>query len=41
MRRDWCDLSRDMGSAVLDFILSGRPRDEVIFLKFVFFENVN
>jgi DNA polymerase alpha subunit A len=24
VRRDWCNLSREAGSAVLDFILSGR-----------------
>jgi DNA polymerase alpha subunit A len=30
VRRDWCDLSRDMGTFVLDCILSGKPRDEVI-----------
>tara|TARA_B110001452_G_scaffold84451_1_gene69051 strand:+ start:98 stop:2755 length:2658 start_codon:yes stop_codon:yes gene_type:complete len=30
VRRDWCTLSRVAGSAVLDFILSGKPRDEVV-----------
>eukprot|EP01113_Clastostelium_recurvatum_P044377 TRINITY_DN7487_c0_g1_i3.p1 TRINITY_DN7487_c0_g1~~TRINITY_DN7487_c0_g1_i3.p1 ORF type:complete len:1514 (-),score=286.83 TRINITY_DN7487_c0_g1_i3:28-4569(-) len=30
VRRDWCDLSRDMGNVVLDFILSGATRDEVV-----------
>ena len=30
VRRDWCTLSREAGSRVLDYILSGRPREEVI-----------
>jgi len=30
VRRDWCTLSRQAGSAVLDFILSGKSRDEVV-----------
>jgi len=30
VRRDWCTLSREAGSAVLDFILSGLPREEVV-----------
>ena len=30
VRRDWCTLSRQAGSAVLDFILSGKARDEVV-----------
>ena len=30
VRRDWCDLSRDMGTVVLDHILSGKERDELI-----------
>eukprot|EP00026_Physarum_polycephalum_P000493 Phypoly_transcript_00494.p1 GENE.Phypoly_transcript_00494~~Phypoly_transcript_00494.p1 ORF type:complete len:1064 (+),score=166.17 Phypoly_transcript_00494:1336-4527(+) len=30
VRRDWCELSRLMGNAVLDFILSGKPREEII-----------
>lgn len=30
VRRDWCTLSREVGSTVLDFILSGLPREEVV-----------
>jgi len=30
VRRDWCTLSREAGSTVLDFILSGLPREEVV-----------
>ena len=30
VRRDWCTLSRQAGSQVLDFILSGKARDEVV-----------
>ena len=26
VRRDWCDLSREMGSKILDIILSGKSR---------------
>lgn len=26
VRRDWCDLSREMGSTVLDIILSGKSK---------------
>ena len=30
VRRDWCTLSREAGSAVLDFILSGAKREELV-----------
>jgi len=30
VRRDWCDLSREMGNYVLDEILSGKSREDVI-----------
>jgi DNA polymerase alpha subunit A len=30
VRRDWCTLSREVGSTVLDFILSGAAREEVV-----------
>ena len=30
VRRDWCTLSREAGSKVLDFILSGMPREELV-----------
>jgi DNA polymerase alpha subunit A len=30
VRRDWCTLSREVGSTVLDFILSGLPREELV-----------
>lgn len=30
VRRDWCTLSREVGSAVLDFILSGSAREELV-----------
>lgn len=30
VRRDWCDLSHDVSSRVLDLILSDRERDEVV-----------
>ncbi|KAJ1633420.1 hypothetical protein T492DRAFT_1142813 [Pavlovales sp. CCMP2436] len=30
VRRDWCLLSRDVGSKVLDLLLSARPRDEIV-----------
>jgi DNA polymerase alpha subunit A len=30
VRRDWCVLSRDLGTAVLDIILSGKERDEIV-----------
>ena len=30
VRRDWCTLSREAGSKVLDFILSGKPREEIV-----------
>lgn len=30
VRRDWCDLSRDIGTKVLDLLLSGRTREEVV-----------
>jgi len=30
VRRDWCDLSVEMGRFVLDQILSGKPREEVV-----------
>lgn len=30
VRRDWCDQSVDMGKYVLDQILSGKPREEVV-----------
>jgi hypothetical protein len=29
VRRDWCPLSRNVGSRVLDLLLSAKPRDEV------------
>ena len=30
VRRDWCTLSRTAGSVVLDFILSGKAREELV-----------
>lgn len=30
VRRDWCGLSKDLGTAVLDAILSGKERDEIV-----------
>jgi DNA polymerase alpha subunit A len=30
VRRDWCDLSKEMGQRVLDEIMSGKPRQEVV-----------
>jgi DNA polymerase alpha subunit A len=30
VRRDWCDLSKEMGGYILDEILSGKSRDEVV-----------
>lgn len=30
VRRDWCPLSREVGSKVLDLLLSARPRDEIV-----------
>jgi len=30
VRRDWCDLSVEMGRYVLDQILSGKPREDVL-----------
>lgn len=30
VRRDWCDLSHDMSSQVLDYILSDKERDDVV-----------
>eukprot|EP00743_Colponemidia_sp_Colp-15_P005940 GILK01006386.1.p1 GENE.GILK01006386.1~~GILK01006386.1.p1 ORF type:complete len:1470 (-),score=342.66 GILK01006386.1:187-3951(-) len=30
VRRDWCDLSKEIGNYVLDQILSGNPREEVL-----------
>jgi len=30
VRRDWCTLSREAGSAVLDFILSGLSREDLV-----------
>lgn len=30
VRRDWCELSRDVGNYALDQILSGRPIEDVV-----------
>jgi DNA polymerase alpha subunit A len=30
VRRDWCDLSKEMGQRVLDEIMSGKPRQDVV-----------
>jgi DNA polymerase alpha subunit A len=30
VRRDWCVLSRELGTSVLDVILSGKERDEIV-----------
>jgi DNA polymerase alpha subunit A len=30
VRRDWCPLSKDMGKDIVDEILSGRPREEIV-----------
>lgn len=30
VRRDWCVLSKDLGTSVLDAILSGKERDEIV-----------
>ena len=30
VRRDWCVLSRDFGSTVLDALLSGKEREEIV-----------
>ena len=30
VRRDWCQLSKDMGNKVLDEILSGKEREKII-----------
>ncbi|GBG31716.1 DNA polymerase alpha catalytic subunit [Hondaea fermentalgiana] len=30
VRRDWCQLSKDIGHGVLDHVLSGKPYDEVV-----------
>ena len=30
VRRDWCTLSREAGSVVLDFILSGLSKEELV-----------
>ena len=30
VRRDWCPLSKDTGRFVVDEILSGKPRDEIV-----------
>ncbi len=30
VRRDWCQLSKDVGHYVLEQILSGKPREEVV-----------
>ncbi|KAL6056994.1 DNA-directed DNA polymerase alpha catalytic subunit pol1 [Balamuthia mandrillaris] len=30
VRRDWCDLSKEMGEQTLQFILSGKTREEVV-----------
>ncbi|KAL1526185.1 hypothetical protein AB1Y20_014913 [Prymnesium parvum] len=41
VRRDWCTLSREAGSAVLDFILSGLPREEVVSHIYEYLRGVN
>ena len=30
VRRDWCKLSKDTGKTILDFILSGQPKEEIV-----------
>jgi len=30
VRRDWCDLSKQVGNFVLDQILSGKQREDVV-----------
>ena len=30
VRRDWCQLSKTMGNQVLDYVLSGKTKDEVV-----------
>ena len=31
VRRDWCSLSKETGKYVLDQILSGQPKEEIVF----------
>ena len=40
VRRDWCVLSKAVGNDILDFILSGVSRDEVVEKIHEYLENV-
>ncbi len=40
VRRDWCDLSKNVGKFVLDKILSGLPRDEMIIAMNEYLSNI-
>jgi len=41
VRRDWCELSKDVGKYVLDQILSGNAREGVVFNIHAYLEAVN
>jgi DNA polymerase alpha subunit A len=41
VRRDWCNLSKEVGNKVLDEILSGKDRDRIIMNMNDFFSDVS
>jgi DNA polymerase alpha subunit A len=41
VRRDWCNLSKEVGNKVLDEILSGKERDKIIMELNEYFSNIS
>jgi len=41
VRRDWCNLSKEVGNKVLDEILSGKERDKIIMELNDYFSNIS
>jgi len=41
VRRDWCNLSKEVGTKVLDEILSGKERDKIIIELNDYFTNIS
>ena len=40
VRRDWCNLSKDVGNKVLEEILSGKEREQIIVELNTFFSTL-
>lgn len=41
VRRDWCNLSKEVGNKVLDEILSGKDRERIIIELNDYFSNIS